>query len=452
MKLDEIFNTKLTENGDDAYVKPSLTNNLINILFLSEYYQKHLDKVPTLGSSHKEQLFAMFMRDPRFGMGRRDLGRKLMADTYCSVEQVVKAGRVDDLFFTEYYNVRTNWILDWCREQILAGNELVKKWMPRYSSKNLMLARDIAKYYGMNKQQYGKFIKCNTTENKLSRKNTDEIVFEHVPSLAMIKYAKRFANGADTARRYAQYLSDVKAGKKDLKVSTTNVYDIYRHRNDIDPDIFFDKIEKIKINCIPIVDTSGSMCDSNDSFGKALAIGHYLAKCSTYCPNQVVSFSSRPQLITLGEPVNHRGYGMPYDFRNSTSSQYIKEIASMYTGDCSNTDFGKVMELLSKLGGPVPELNDMPEYLVVLSDMEFDYGSSMSKDRTMQLFRSKGYNTKIVWWNLNSRATTAPEMDKHGNIFLSGYNPQLLKFLEVGFDAEAFLDKLLREYAKAIQE
>lgn len=452
MKLDEIFNTKLTENGDDAYVKPSLANNLINILFLSEYYQKHLDKVPTLGSSHKEQLFAMFMRDPRFGMGRRDLGRKLMTDTSCSVEQVVKAGRVDDLFFTEYYNVRTNWILDWCREQILAGNELVKKWMPRYSSKNLMLARDIAKYYNMNKQQYGKFVKCDTTENKLSRKNTDEIVFEHVPSLAMIKYAKRFANGADTARRYAQYLSDVKAGKKDLKVSTTTVYDIYRHRNDIDPDIFFDKIEKIKINCIPIVDTSGSMCDSNDSFGKALAIGHYLAKCSTYCPNQVVSFSSRPQLITLGEPANHRGYGMPYDFRNSTSSQYLKEIESMYTGDCSNTDFGRVMELLSKLGGPVPELNDMPEYLVVLSDMEFDHGSSMSKDKTMQLFKSKGYNTKIVWWNLNSRTTTAPEMDKHGNIFLSGYNPQLLKFLEVGFDAEAFLDKLLREYAKAIQE
>ena len=30
----------------------------------------------------------------------------------------------------------------------------------------------------------------------------------------------------------------------------------------------------------PIVDTSGSMCNSNDSIGKAYAIGHYLAKCS----------------------------------------------------------------------------------------------------------------------------------------------------------------------------
>ena len=54
----------------------------------------------------------------------------------------------------------------------------------------------------------------------------------------------------------------------------------------------------------------------------------------------------------------------------------------------------------------------MPKAIIIISDMEFDYGSSMSKDRTMQLFRSKGYNTKIVWWNLNSRATTAPEMDR----------------------------------------
>ena len=116
----------------------------------------------------------------------------------------------------------------------------------------------------------------------------------------------------------------------------------------------------------------------------------------------------------------------------------------MFTGDCSNTNFGKVMELLSNLDG------DMPEYLVVLSDMEFDMGSSLSKEETMQLFKLKGYKTRIVWWNLNSRNITCPEMDKDGNIFLSGYNPMLLKFLQVGFDAEAFLITLLEEYRKEL--
>ena len=118
----------------------------------------------------------------------------------------------------------------------------------------------------------------------------------------------------------------------------------------------------------------------------------------------------------------------------------------MFTGDCSNTDFGAVMRLLSNLGG------DMPEYLVVLSDMEFDSGSYTSKEETMRLFKENGYNTKIIWWNLNSRNITVPEMDHHGNIYISGYNPMLLKYLAAGFDGEAFLNNLLREYAKAIGE
>ena len=62
-----------------------------------------------------------------------------------------------------------------------------------------------------------------------------------------------------------------------------------------------------------------------------------------------------------------------------------------------------------------------------------------------------GYNTQIIWWNFNSRNITCPEMDSYGNIFFSGYNPMLLKFLEVGFDAKEFLKSLLTNYAKAIQ-
>jgi len=439
MNLDEIFNLKLTENGDIAFSKVS-NNPLLNILFLTEYYSKHREEAPQLEDNDLNRLFSMFIRDPRYGLGRRDLGRKLMSDTHCTIEQIVKAGRVDDIF---YCNIPLVEELKWCKEQILAGNELVKKWMPRYSSKNLQMARLIAKAWGMNKQQYGHFIKCNTTENKLSRHNYDEIEFEHVPSLAMVKYAKAFASKPETSKRYQEYLEDVRSGKKDLKVSTTTVYDIYKNRDKIDADLFFEKIEKISGSWIPIVDSSGSMQDTNDSYGKAMAIGHYLAKCSSYAPNKVISFSSNPQLITLGQPqLRHWYYA---EKENTNNSQYQKEIDSMFTGDCTNTNFGAVMGLLSLL-------DDVPQYLIVLSDMEFDQGSYSSKKETMQLFKSKGYKTRIVWWNLNSRNITCPEMDEDGNIFLSGYNPMLLKFLEAGFNGEQFLYKLLREYAKAIQE
>lgn len=449
MKLEEIFNQKRTENGDIAFTKIN-DDNLLNLLFLTEYYQNHLSEVK-IGNTEKDQLFARFVRDPRFGLGRRDLGRVLMHMAGCSIEDIVKSGRVDDLFI---YDAKSRdycidaYILDYLKKEIENGNELVKKWMPRYSSKNLMIARQIAKYWGMTKQQYGHFVKCNTTENKLSRKNTKDIKFEQVPSLAMIKYFNRFQTKDDTKARFEKYLEDVRSGKKELKVATSTVYDIYRNRTKIDPYLFFEKIEKIAINCIPIVDTSGSMCDSNDSIGKAYAIGHYLSKCSTYAPNKVITFSSHPTLLTLGEENIFTdgwcGNRQEKQDLSNCKTQYDREIRSMYTGDCSNTDFGKVMELLK-------DLDDVPEYLVVLSDMEFDCGSNMSKNELEALWKQKGYTTKIVWWNLNSRSITVPEMDHNGNIYLSGYSPMLLKYMEVGFDGTAFLNKLLEEYKKAIE-
>lgn len=431
-------NVKLTENGDITY--SSTGNHLLDLLFMTEYYTGHLDEV-NIGTSDREKLFSMFIRDPRYGLGKRDLGRRLMSLSNCSLSEMVKAGRWDDVIGAE------GW-MDFMAGEIKAGNELAKKWAPRYSSKNLLVAREFASHLGMNKRQYGKFVKAKTVERSLSSKNTGIINFSQVPSLAMIKYYNRFSRGNDTSERFAKYLEEVRDGKAELKVATTSVYDIYRNRYKIDPDIFFDKIEKIPINCIPVVDTSSSMKNMNDSFGKAMAIGHYLAKCSTFMPDKVVSFSSSPKLLTLGKSnfleESYYGVRIMQEIPN-TDSRYLREIASMYTGDCSNTNFGAVMDLFRNV-------TELPEYLVVLSDMEFDRGSRMSKDAVKELWKQKGYTTKIVWWNLNERNTTSPEIDAEGNIFMSGYNPMLLKFLEAGFDGQKFLDKLLDEYAKKISE
>ena len=448
--LDQIFgNTKLTENGDIAY--SSTSNALLDVLFMTEYYQKHLDQVPNIGSDAKARLFAMFIRDPRFGLGRRDLGRALMKNAGNCFDEIIMAGRYDDIWsMFRQEREMFHQALDFLRAEIEKGNELAKKWMPRYSSKDLMVAREIAHYWGMNKQQYGHFIKVDTTvEQQLSRHWDDAINFEHVPSLASIKYAHAFATKETLKERYAKYMEAVKAGEKKLNVTTTTPYDLYKAADTLqaNADIFFDKLEKISGNWIPVVDTSGSMQDRNDSFGKALSIGHYLAKCSTYAPNKVISFSSRPQLIELGVDKPKTYYGEYSRDIRQEYSQYAKEINSMYTGDCSNTDFGAVMHMLQQL-----DRENAPEYIVVLSDMEFDYGSSMSKDATMALFRQNNFPTKIVWWNFNSRNTTVPTKDSYGNVFISGYNPMLLKFLEASFDGASFLDILLEEYHKYLEK
>lgn len=435
--LEKIFNEKLTENGDKTY--KSTGNDLLDILFMTSYYEKHIEElVRKIWTSDKEKWFARFIRDPRHGLGRRDLGRALMYLANVSPYDVVKSGRFDDLLWIgreEDYLVIV--------QEARLGNELAKKWMPRLNSKNRDIAKEICKEFNFREEEYREMIKCDTTESKLSSHRTNEIKFEQVPSLAMIKYYDRFKRGEDTKERFEAYLESVKKGEKEIKVSTTTVYDIYKNREKIDADLFFDKLEKIEISCVPILDTSGSMWDSNDSIGKAISIAHYLAKCTTYCRGFVISFSDNPKLIKIKEEepkINAWGYPVA---KFGSESKYCRELNSMYTGEVGSTNFGKVMELLENL-------HDLPEYLVVLSDMEFDYGSHESKEKLQKLWKEKGYTTKIVWWNFNSRNTTVPEMDEMGNIYLSGYSPMLLKYLEVGFDGEAFLNKLLKEYKKTL--
>jgi hypothetical protein len=438
-ELEKLFNTKKTENGDTAY--KSTGSKLIDLLFMTEYYQKHLNEVK-IGNSDKDKLFAMFIRDAREGLGKRDLGRELMKQAEVEPQNIVFAGRFDDL----YHNPTDNNI-KFLRDAVYSKNALAQKWCPRLMGKDRKIAKALCKEWGITEKKYRQLIKVCTTESMLTEKKIDDIEFDKVPSLAMVKYYNRFMKEP----RFREYIEQVKKGDKKLNISTTTVYDIYKNRERIDAQLFFDKIEKIKINCIPVLDTSGSMQDRNDSIGKATAIAHYLAKCSTFAPDYVVSFSSRPQLIHMG--YDRKGESRTTYWGNSsiygafkydnTQSKYINEIKSLYTGDCSNTDFAKVMDLLKGL-------EKTPDYLVVLSDMEFDEGSSMSKTKTMNYFKQKGYKTRIVWWNFNARNTTAPEMDSDGNVFISGYSPFLLKYLEAGFDGNAFLDKLLNEYAKKV--
>ena len=438
MEFNKILsNAKLTENGDLAFISPTLgeteDDKMLDILFKTEYYQNHLTEVPVLEKTEKASKFAQFIRDPRCGLGKRDLGRVLLHSLKTDNDTMLKCGRADDLLFFSSSSFEE--LCDYLYHKVYhENNELVKKWMPRYSSKDKELAIRIMNVWFKNepnyikrKQLYSKMIKCNTTEQYLSRKTTDKIIFEQVPSLASIKYANRFSRGEDTKERYFQYLEEVKAGKKEIKVSTTTPYDIYRNRYKVDADIFFNALPKISGSWIPIIDSSGSMQDANDSYGKAMAIGHYLAKCSSVCYNAAISFSSHPRILSM-----------------DNCNNYLEEISSLHTGDWSNTNLASVMNLLSslKLKGEI----DYPEFLVILSDMEFDKGSSTSIDYFNAINKNLGTKTKIVWWNLNSRNTTSPEMDESGNIFISGYNPMILKFLEVQFDAKAFLNKLIEEY------
>ena len=460
-ELQKLMYEKKTENGDKAY--KSTGNNLVDLFFMTPYFEKNLDEV-NIGETEKEKLFSMFIRDGRFGLGRRDLGRKLMTLSKVDSENIVKAGRFDDL-----WHIPTQENIDFLYDEAKKDNELAKKWLPRLTGKDRKYAKALCKMWNMTQQEYRKFIKCDsTTEYKLSYAEKEEgtplndlfnkdnynhplvdsIDFEKVPSLAMTKYLHTFSTRDDLKERFNEYIQAVKEEKAKVNVNTTNVYDSMKvatrnisydtnetqAREVVANKIIDKEMLDVELNAITILDTSGSMgggwyysdrIPKGSLLEKAMSIAYAIASKSTYAKDQVISFSSQPRLMTIkGKTLKER-----YE--------------SIYTGDCSNTDFGKVMKLLQGL-------KKYPEYLVVISDMEFDEGSNQSKEETMNLFKKYEANTKIIWWNLNDRNKTTPEFDEYGNIYLSGYNMQILRLLENKFDMTTYIDKILEKYKKDI--
>lgn len=449
-KIKKLLSVKRTENGDITY--KTTGDNLTDLLFMTPYFESHLGQAQ-IGTSEKEKLFSMFIRDARFGLGRRDLGRELMEKSGVNAENIVKAGRFDDLFY-----IPTDENIAYLKQELDKGNELAKKWSPRLTGKEKRIAKALCKMWGISEKKYRQLIKTDSTvEYKLSYAEKEEgtplndlfkqgnykhplvneINFEKVPSLAMTKYLHTFSTREDLKDRFKEYINAVIENKAKINTKTANVHDSMKvatketvsGAEDTARDVVAKKIEdnatlNVELDCIPILDTSGSM-EYGHILEKAMSVAHALSMKSTYCRGQILSFSSRPQLMTI------RG--------NTLREQYN----SMYTGDCSNTDFGAVIRLLSQLG-------KFPEWFVVLSDMEFDWGSNQSKEQVMKMFRERGIKTKIIWWTFNDRNKTVPEFDEYGNIFLSGYNMQILRLLESKFDMSAYIDKIIEKYKKDI--
>ena len=461
-ELEKLFATKKTENGDVAY--KTTGDNLTDLFFMTPYFEKHLDQVK-IGNSEREKVFSMFIRDPRFGLGRRDLGRELMKQAGVPYYNVVKAGRFDDLWHNP-----TQENIDYLEVALANNNELAKKWMPRLTGKDKRFAKALCKEWGISEKTYRALIKTDsTTEYKLSYAEklettalndlfkkysythplVNEIEFEKVPSLAMTKYLHTFSTREDLKERFEEYIKAVKENKAKVNTSTTNVHDAYKTamggdwttqsvedeaRDTIGKKIVESAALNVEMDAICVLDTSGSMysgwgdidfSNPNDIGVKAMSVCHAIATHSTYAPNQLISFSSNPHLMTI------KGQTLKEQYR------------SMYTGDCSNTDFGKVMNLLKGL-------NKYPQYIIVLSDMEFDCGSQQKKNELMQLFKKHEANTRLIWWNFNDRNKTVPEFDEYGNIFLSGYNLQILKLLENNFNMTTYIDNILAKYKKDI--
>ena len=443
MNLKNAFNETKTENGDIAY--NSSLNKYIDLIFKLVQYRKSPNTINiTLDSNNEyDKWIARVVRDCRYGFGEREVGRKLLEQIKETPINVFNVGRADDIFELGYRLVKSRkdlkggeyWKYLYIKLNSTKKNDIenynIRKWMPRERGGNKDKVKAFRKAFELSPKQYRKAISNNdTVEAILSRKDKVED-YEKVPSLAMLKHFNSFIK--TDKENFENYLESVRKGVKKMNTGTMTPYDIalkYEkgELNGNDCDLIFKQLPKIDFGkIIPIVDNSGSMYDSEKSYLKARAIGHYVAKNSSYMNNHIITFSSRPKLLELGND---------YDSDMRILNNF---------NDISNTNFGKVMNLLSRV------TEDLPDYLLVLSDMQFNEGSSLSKREAMKILQQRNPNLRIIWWNFNTRRVTFPETDKYGNIFLGGYNPLLLKFLEVGFNGQELIDNIINEYKEKMK-
>jgi hypothetical protein len=156
----------------------------------------------------------------------------------------------------------------------------------------------------------------------------------------------------------------------------------------------------------------------------AISLGLYFAdKNKGKFADCFLTFSNKPKLLNLKGSINQK-------------------IDQMNTGEVANTNLHAAFDtiLSTALANNVPQA-EMPETLVILSDMQFD-ACVKHDDSAIQMIARKyndaGYELpKVVFWNLNAGNNVPVKFDKRGTALVSGFSPAIAASV-LGADPDAF--------------
>lgn len=193
----------------------------------------------------------------------------------------------------------------------------------------------------------------------------------------------------------------------------------------------------IKGNVLCALDTSGSMTgpaldkSGTTPFHVCVSLGIYFSELNQGAfHNTVAMFDDTSTMLTL---------------KGKTFSEKWSEIISQRTA-WGSTNFQSIIDLLVKTRTFHPEipLNDYPETLIVVSDMQFNPTLSnvghiteqtnyeLAINKLKRVF-PKEYvdNFKIIWWYCTNRKTNdfPSTMDDAGTYMFSGFDPAVITFL-----------------------
>lgn len=390
---------------------------------------------------------ALYGRDVRGGMGEREHFRQILRDLarsgeYYTVRQLIPfvpvVGRWDDLFALVNTPLESD-ALSFYVEALEAGDALAAKWAPREKSANSGWAKALREYMSLTPKLYRKLLVSltNVIESDMCAGNWSNINYDHVPSLAAIRYQRAFQN--NDGARYQKYLTMVEKGEAKINAGA-----VYPHQ--VVQSIFRGDARAAEQqwkalpnfipegkSFIPMVDVSGSMCqavsrsDSTQAMDISIALGLYCAMKSVGpFEGKMLTFSQSPSWI---------------DVSGLSLQSAVSRTRSANWG--FNTDIEAAYRLILDVAvkNNVPQ-SDMPDYLIIFSDMQFDEatrgGSKGISADIERRFQSVGYQVpKIVYWNLvDYGRNTHVTFDQKGSALVSGFSPATMK--AVLSDVESF--------------
>lgn len=312
---------------------------------------------------------------------------------------------------------------------------LLAKWLPshRTHEKNNLLAKKLMNVLNMSEKEYRTTLsnlrnKLNLVEKNLTNREYDKIDFSKVPSKAMIKYNKSYTRNINN--KFKQYKESLSNGEK--KINTTGLfsYEIVKKiimNQDCDAQLYdlmwknqkniFDTTTK---NILVVADTSGSMTSYGAiPYCTSVGLAMYVAERNEgFFKNYFITFSETPTLQEL------------------KGNTLIEKVQNMQEINAWNTDIDKVFELILKVSQANNlKQKDLPEQILIISDMEFDRGvystTGTNFEGWKKAFKEVGYNLPtVIFWNVAGSTNGVPTTKFENDVaMVSGFSTNILNNL-----------------------
>jgi hypothetical protein len=431
-----------TENGMKTF--DSSKNSLVDLFFMIGASRgKDLSKQFITALKQDETLalrLLMWARDVRGGAGERDVVRTILLALEKNYPEALDRilphladfGRWDDLLIFKTKEVKAK-AFTLIGNALREKNGLAAKWMPRQGP----LAVEIRTFFGMSPKFYRKSLveMSKTVEQNMCANTWDEINYSHVPSLASARYQKAFKKHDPVG--YEAYKAKLTTGEAKVNASAVYPYDVIKSRRfggddkviqaqwDALPNYIGDEL------VLPVCDVSGSMSTSVGGNANltcmdvCVSLGLYLADKNTGpFKDMFLTFSTKSKLQVLkGNLIDKLNQLQSSDWDMSTNLHSAFEAILGYA-----------------VKGNV-SANDMPKYILVMSDMQFNQ-CAKHDDSAMQMIERKfaeaGYTVpNIVFWNLNAKADQVPvKFDKKGVALVSGFSPAIMQSILAAEDLD----------------